>query len=697
MACEENKPPGLERVSSLAHNIAFSKLCSAVSYGARANIYKPINISAMELSSAQCLLLALFSSLVTGDVMSCLLLVNVCQQVQQLRSKYLRVWLTEDFIFPTRDVEKAMALLIKLVASGVIELPSHVMGIMSSLAIKYGITGVHFTSSSQEGCGDLAIEMENAVSNDNAGDIIKLVAMGGDINGLTQFGDSLLHYAARTGNCAAISVLGYLKAEMEIVNSSIATPLEVAVRNNNVQSVKALLMAGAKINKQLLRGDTYLHIAAVGGHNGVLLALLEGGLQVNIKNHFGETPLFQAVRAGNVRGVEILLEWKADDRLLPQASRSLVEIAVESQNVAMFKVFMKSETLPPFQSKDGDSILHFIANSGNAEMLKILKDRRLSPEIKNVNGVTPLHVASDISIVKILLGMDSVIDAKDNEGRTPLMLAIKNLKPEIVTFLLYSGANLNVKDSQNFTPLHYAAKGGHVDIVTTLLEAGARLEEKDVKGMTPAFIAAVSNKPNILELLVEHGADLTLKDCGDKGMIHHAALCGYSEIVSFLLGAGVVVDMKTQGNCTALHYAAEKGHAPVVSVLLNRGADVGAMTNILTTIKNTDNNYTSGAPNHSSTVFGTSTISSQSQFGPARFTGGYVFGQPSTPAPIVDRWTPLIAAAKVGSLDVVKLLLDKGAAVNDRDSVNKWTALGWALNKKHTSVADYLLSQGGIQ
>lgn len=696
MASNGNRPRALERVASLAHNITFSKLCKAVNYGAAANIYKPITIADMELSSPQCLLLAFLNSLVTGDVMSCLLLANVCQQVQQLRSKYLKVWLTEDFVFPKQEMEKAMALLVELVATGVLKLSPHMMGIMSSVAVKYGITSVQLTSSSEEDDCDLAIKMKNAVSSNSPAEIINLVIAGGDVNGLTTSGDSLLHLAVRTGNHASIAALGFLKADLEIVNSSMATPLEIAVRNNDTQSVRALLMAGAKIDKHLLRGDTYLHIAAAGGHNGALSALLEEGLGTNVKNHFDETPLFQALKAGNVFGFEILMERGADVSIVPKGSKSLVEIIVESQNVAMFKVFIKLDNLPALHFNDDDSLLHFVAKSGNAGMLKILKDLRMPGNIKNKMGVTPLHDASDISIVRILLGMGLIIDEQDIKGCTALMIAANNSKPDIVNFLLYSGANPNLKDNNNMTPLHYAAAGGHVEIVKAFLEVGARLEEKDNEGKTPAFLAAVNNRVSALELFIECGADKSVKDLNGEEMIHHAARNGHSDIVSVLLGSGVMVDVKAPGDRTPLHYAAENGNASVVSVLLNRGADVRAMTNLVSSSgDNIPSGHNSCNDSHSYGMFGSSHRSSRNRtaFGPSANTFPFTTNSSLT----LDSWTPLIAASKVGCLDVVRLLLDEGAPVNDRDSIWGRTALGWAVNNKHSSVVDYLRSVGGIE
>lgn len=139
MTPKENSQP-LKRVASMCRDIPFSKMLSSVVCGAQASIYRPATIVDMELTSPQCLLLALLYSLVTG-VRSCLFLSCICVQVEKLWSRHLRVWLMEDFSFPRPEVENVMALLVELVTDGTLNLPPHVTT-MTSLAKKYGITEV---------------------------------------------------------------------------------------------------------------------------------------------------------------------------------------------------------------------------------------------------------------------------------------------------------------------------------------------------------------------------------------------------------------------------------------------------------------------------------------------------------------------------------------------------------------------------
>jgi ankyrin repeat protein len=56
--------------------------------------------------------------------------------------------------------------------------------------------------------------------------------------------------------------------------------------------------------------------------------------------------------------------------------------------------------------------------------------------------------------------------------------------------------------------------------------------------------------------------------------------------------------------------------------------------------------------------------------------------------------TPLHQAALGGHLDVVRLLVERGARLDIEDTIYHGTPLGWALHAGQTAVADYLRAQG---
>lgn len=74
----------------------------------------------------------------------------------------------------------------------------------------------------------------------------------------------------------------------------------------------------------------------------------------------------------------------------------------------------------------------------------------------------------------------------NEDGLTPLIVAIDAEREDAVASLLRARASANVADPQSSTPLHYAAMLGASSIAELLLEAGAVASCKDDDGLTPA-------------------------------------------------------------------------------------------------------------------------------------------------------------------------------------------------------------------
>jgi Ankyrin repeats (many copies) len=73
-----------------------------------------------------------------------------------------------------------------------------------------------------------------------------------------------------------------------------------------------------------------------------------------------------------------------------------------------------------------------------------------------------------------LLDQGAALEARDELGRTPLMLAVMQRKPEVVRLLLDRGADPNVADSAGRTPLQQAKQQNLREIAALLQRAGAR-------------------------------------------------------------------------------------------------------------------------------------------------------------------------------------------------------------------------------
>ena len=79
-----------------------------------------------------------------------------------------------------------------------------------------------------------------------------------------------------------------------------------------------------------------------------------------------------------------------------------------------------------------------------------------------------------LEVVRALLSRNDVlryINAKDNNGATPLHWASMNGRTEVVNLLIEKGADIHVKDNDGDTPLHWASDKGHTEVVNLVREA----------------------------------------------------------------------------------------------------------------------------------------------------------------------------------------------------------------------------------
>ena len=113
--------------------------------------------------------------------------------------------------------------------------------------------------------------------------------------------------------------------------------------------------------------------------------------------------------------------------------------------------------------------------------------------------------------VKVLIDAGAVVNAKNKDGNTILMEAVKDGYMDRVTELIKNGENVNAKNKNGVTALMWAADGGHTGCVKTLLEAGADVNAKIKIGGTALMMAAAFGHADCVKVLLKAGADVNAK------------------------------------------------------------------------------------------------------------------------------------------------------------------------------------------
>lgn len=143
--------------------------------------------------------------------------------------------------------------------------------------------------------------------------------------------------------------------------------------------------------------------------------------------------------------------------------------------------------------------------------------------------------------------------------------------------LLQAGADVNSAQADGATALHWAAYHGDAELAKRLLDAGADPAAANRNGSTPMWLAASRGEAAVLEALLEAGADANEELPLGRRPLMLAARSGSVDAVRVLLEHGAEPNAsESERGTTAVMQAADQGHADVIAVLVEHGADAAA-------------------------------------------------------------------------------------------------------------------------
>jgi len=113
----------------------------------------------------------------------------------------------------------------------------------------------------------------------------------------------------------------------------------------------------------------------------------------------------------------------------------------------------------------------------------------------------------DKAIAALQAHPNGIVDTKDGDGNTGLIIAIARTDETWTGYLLNNGADPNLGGKGGDTPLIAAARVGFQQAVEWLLSMGAKVDAANRMGETPLIIAVQQREIPIIRKLLEAGAN----------------------------------------------------------------------------------------------------------------------------------------------------------------------------------------------
>ena len=385
-----------------------------------------------------------------------------------------------------------------------------------------------------------------------------LLGAGATLNRRDALGRTPLHHAVLEDRIDVARFLLARGAEVLQADSYGATPLHF-VRS---RSMAALLVgAGADPNLPTVDGETSLHWAE---GEEVLAVLTGAGANIAATDCKGRTVLHVLAARGDAISAGVLLNLGAPPDPIDDRAATPLSYAARNGHLEVVRTLLASGADPLLRAHDGAAPIHWAASAVVALELLIA-----GAEIEACDGAgrTPLHAAvgrdrADVVDLVVALGADVNMRTR-LAGFTPLHLA---RSAAVVDRLVLSGAEVDARDQEGRTPLHIASARSDVSVVDALLRHGASAAAKSARGGWTSLHGATTAEA--ARSLLSAGADPNARDTGSATPLHWAAGTGKLTVIDALLEGGASLDVQDGEGRTPLWWAASSGQEAAAARLL---------------------------------------------------------------------------------------------------------------------------------
>ena len=489
-----------------------------------------------------------------------------------------------------------------------------------------------------------------------------LIHHNSDLKERDNMNSCILHYATGTQLSTFLFIISRGSFNIKnLVNNNDETLYHFAAKSGSLDIMNYLENNGQSPYNITKQHRNSLHYAAESGKIDVIKHIISlNKFDINSVDLESKTPLMLAAYHGHYEATLFLIFQGADPSAISNNGYNVLDYIVLSGNIELAKSLIKDINPSPFLLNNtliSKSIemtnfiiteFHFELNDRINILKTIMKSKNLLKFYHFVDDTDFTIFYTQLIIPAIRLNRLDILEYIMNEKK--VISSISRTKGNRLIFHNFifpyamEKGNVNIVNyllkvlhpELNETIMFNATRSGNVELIRYVFDIFHNVDIEDEEHKTPLYYAISSDNLDAVKFFVSNGASLYHEDVNYLTPLIHASIHSTPEIIEYLIEQKSLVNYHNPLGLTPL-IAAVKSNTDCIDVLLQNGAIIDQAD---------------------------------------------AYGR-----------TPLYHAVYIGNLEIVKLLISKGANKFVKNN-NGESLLHCAVRSQFFEMVQYLLSEG---